>query len=172
MIKEYNYKLDFYYQQAIIYLTTLILYFGIKGSFIDKDFQITIQDPIIYIITIFVILSNVVLVLNRWRGRKLLLTNDAIIFSSKNKKREIKIKEIEWIYIGRERSVKTAGLHQMVLIKVKNRHRAFRIRVGRYELQKNLLEQFQHLAKSVPTKKRRTILNYTKELTRRKSINV
>ena len=106
------------------------------------------------------------------RGRKLLLTNDAIIFSSKNKKREIKIKEIEWIYIGRERSVKTAGLHQMVLIKVKNRHRAFRIRVGRYELQKNLLEQFQHLAESVPTKKRRTILNYTKELTRRKSINV
>ncbi|MDA0986114.1 MAG: hypothetical protein O3A55_00695 [Bacteroidetes bacterium] len=172
MSREYIYKLDFYYQQALIYMVTLVIYIGIKGTFIDKDWQLTMQDPVIYMISFFVFVAFVVLILNRWRERKIILTDNKIIFWRRSNESEILIQNIEWIYIGRERGVKTAGLHQMVLLKVKNRKRAYRIRVGRYERQKNLLEQFQHLAKTIPIKKRKTILTYTKELTRRKSINV
>lgn len=168
MNKEFTYKLDFYYQQVLIYLITFVLYIGIKGNFIDKDFRVTFQDPIIYIIIFFVLISIVGLILNKWRRRKLILTDKSIIFSSRFKQTEININDVEWIYIGRERGVKTAGLHQMVLIKTVNRVRAYRLRVGRYEREKILLEQFKHLSDLVPTRKKRSIINYTKELTRRK----
>ena len=36
--KVFKYKLDFYYQQALMYLVTLILYAGIRGNFIEDTF--------------------------------------------------------------------------------------------------------------------------------------
>ena len=45
--KEFKYKLDFYYQQALIYLVTLILYAGVKGSFIENEFTLVFRDPIL-----------------------------------------------------------------------------------------------------------------------------
>lgn len=154
MEKVFKYKLDFYYQQSIIYLITLILYAGFRGSFIEDEFSLVFKDPILYIILIFVIGSFIVLILNLIRDRKLIVQDDKIIFYNRFNRREINISDIEWIYIGVERSVKTAGRSQAIVIKIKGRLRLYRIRLGRYEHQKELMNLLNEIAKKVPQKKK------------------
>jgi len=153
-MKVFKYKLDFYYQQAILYLVTLVLYAGIRGTFTLEQLPSLIADPILYIIIVFVLISFVVLVLNRMRDRRLMISRDRIVFHNKFHEREILFTEMEWMHIGRERTVRTAGRSQLVLFKVKDRRRLFRIRIGRYEHEKDLLMEIHLIAQAVPKRKR------------------
>ncbi|MDI6802393.1 MAG: hypothetical protein QME58_00925 [Bacteroidota bacterium] len=153
MEKAFKYKLDFYYQQALIYLITLILYVGLKGSFIEDSFSLVFKDPIIYIILFFVLGSFIILLLNVIRKRRLIIGEDKIIFSHKFHQHEVNLSDIEWIYIGRERSVKTAGRSQVIVFKLKGRLRLYRIRLGRYEHQRELLQLLNERVKQIPHKK-------------------
>ncbi len=164
MEKVFKYKLDFYYQQSLIYLITLILYVGLKGSFIEDSFSLVFKDPIIYIILLFVLGSFIILLLNIIRIRKLIITEDKIIFSHKFHQHEVNLSDIEWVYIGRERSVQTAGRSQVIIFKLKGRLRLYRIRLGRYEHQKELLQLLNERVKQIPHKKnwRDTVKPYYK----------
>src|ERR1051325_7535877 len=63
----FKYKLDFYYQQALLYLVTLLLYGGIRGTITFERLPSLGADPILYIIILFVIISFVV---RRRRGSR------------------------------------------------------------------------------------------------------
>jgi|SRR5882672_2140028 len=152
--KVFRYKLDFYYQQSLLYLVTLLLYGGIRGTFTFERLPSLVADPILYIIVFFVMLSFVVLVLNRARDRRLILAPDRIIFHNKFRDREVLLSDIEWFHIGRERSVQTAGRSQVIVFKMKNRRRLFRIRIGRYERDKELYHEMQRIAQGMPKGKR------------------
>lgn len=155
MQREFKYKLDFYYQQALIYLITLILYAGIRGTFIENNFTLVFDDPILYIIIFFVLLAFGMLLLNRIRDRKLVVTEHEIIFQHKFSKHSIAISDIEWIHIGKERNVQTAGRFQVIIIKTKHRRRAYRIRLGRYERERELLKIVEQISGHLPRRKKR-----------------
>jgi len=148
--RVFRYKLDFYYQQALLYLTTLVLYAGVRGSFNIERLPSLDSDPILYIIILFVLISIIVLVLNKLRDRKLIVAGDKIVFHHKYRDREIPFSVIEWLYIGRERSVQTAGRSQVILLKIKDRRRLFRIRIGRYEREMDLIAEMQRIGELVP----------------------
>jgi hypothetical protein len=149
----FKYKLDFYYQQTLIYLITLVLYAGIRGNFVESQFSFVFRDPIVYIIVFFFSISVVVLFLNIWRDRKLIMSSEQIIFHSRHRERVFEIKDIEWMHIGKERLVRTAGRFQQISIKMKNRVIPIRIRVGRYEHNRELVAEMQKIADIVPGKK-------------------
>jgi hypothetical protein len=153
--KTFKYKLDFYYQQTLIYLMTLVLYAGIRGSFVESQFSFIFKDPIVYIIVFFFCISLVVLFLNIWRGRKLVMTSDQMVFHSRHRERKFEINDIEWMHIGKERLVQTAGRFQQISIKMKNRSIPIRIRVGRYEHNRELVAEMEKIAETVPGKKHR-----------------
>jgi len=153
--KTYKYKLDFYYQQTLIYLSTLVLYAGIRGSFVENQFSFVFKDPIVYIIVLFFVVSLIVLFLNIWRGRKLIITMDRVIFHSRHRERVFDISNIEWMHIGKERFVQTAGHFQQISIKMKRRPIPIRIRVGRYEHNRELVLEMERIAEQVPGKKQR-----------------
>ena len=155
MEKVFRYKLDFYYQQAIMYLLTLIVYSVIRGSFVEDEFTFVFKDPIFYVIVLFVVISFGVLILNRIRDRKLIVTDDRLVFHHRFHEREIPIYNIEWMHIGRERTVQTAGKFQVIVFKLKGRRRLFRIRVGRYERERELVEEMYRIAEHVPKGKRK-----------------
>jgi hypothetical protein len=155
MQREFKYKLDFYYQQALIYLLTLIIYAGIKGTFFENNFTLVFSDPIIYIILFFVGIAFITLLINRLRDRKLTVTDKEIVFQHRFNKRTISVDDIEWIHIGKERSVQTAGRYQIITIKTKHRRRIFRIRLGRYEREKELMQLIEIIAAHVPKRKKR-----------------
>jgi hypothetical protein len=112
------------------------------------------SDPIIYVIIFFVVMSFVVLVLNYIRNRRLIVEENAIVFKNRFHERRITIADIEWMHIGRERLVETSGKFQVVLLKLKGRRRAIRVRVGRYEKEKELIHEMQRIAQHVPKRKR------------------
>jgi hypothetical protein len=152
--KTFKYKLDFYYQQTLLYLTTLVLYAGIRGSFVENQFSFVFNDPIVYIIVLFFFISLTVLFLNIWRGRKLVLAPDRLIFHSRHRDRVFRIEDIEWMHIGKERLVQTAGRFQRITIQLKNRPLPLRIRVGRYERDRELVAEMEKIAQQVPQKKK------------------
>ncbi len=150
----FRYKLDFYYQQALIYLVTLVLYGGIRGNFIEQKFQYVLSDPLIYVIIFFVLMSLVVLGLNALRNKRLVVTDRELIFTHRWHERRIAVADIEWMHIGRELSVQTGGRFQVILIKLKGRRRLLRIRLGRYERPRELLHEMNAVASRVPVRKR------------------
>ena len=152
--KVFKYKLDFYYQQSLLYLVTLMVYAGIRGSLTFERLPSLGADPILYIIIVFVLLSFVVLALNKARDRRLIIASNKIVFHNKFRDREILLSDIEWFHIGRERAVQTAGRSQIVMFKVKDRRRPFRIRIGRYEHERALLAEMHRIAERVPKAKR------------------
>ena len=153
--KIFKYKLDFYYQQALSYLLVFLLYAGIKGNFFEDQFRFVFKDPLVYIMMFFVVIALVTLVLNLFRNRRLVITDDCLTFQSRHRKREIKVSEIEWMHIGREMLVQTAGHFQLIIFKMKGRKRLFRIRVGRYERDRELVGEMERIAQHVPKGKRR-----------------
>ena len=155
MQKVFKYKLDFYYQQALLYLLVFLLYGGIKGSFFEDEFRLVFKDPIVYIMIFFVAIALITLLLNLFRDRKLILEDDKMIFHSRRHDREINVSEIEWIHIGREMLVQTAGHFQLIIFKMKGRKRLFRIRVGRYERDSELIAEVERMAQHVPKGRRR-----------------
>ncbi|NUN69826.1 MAG: hypothetical protein HUU02_08965 [Bacteroidetes bacterium] len=155
MQHEFRYKLDFYYQQALIYLLTFILYAGVKGTFVEDNFTLVFGDPILTIIGFFVLTSFVTLLLNRVRDRKVIVTDREIVFQHRFNRRAVTVEDIEWIHIGKERLVRTAGRSQVVVIKAKHRRRAYRIRLGRYERERELLKMLEQIAEQTPRRKER-----------------
>ncbi|MGA9363792.1 MAG: hypothetical protein WBW16_05420 [Bacteroidota bacterium] len=148
--KVFKYKLDFYYQQALIYLVTLILYTGIRGNFIEDRFAFVFRDPILYIIILFVLVSFVALILNRIRDRKLIVTENRIIFKNRFEEHVIQLDDIDWVRIGRERRVQTGGRFQVIQMRLKRRFRVVRIRVGRYDHEKELIQEMQRISSLRP----------------------
>ena len=161
--RVFKYKLDFYYQQTVLYLITLLVYGGIRGTIMFERMPSLEADPMLYIIVLFVIISIIVLLLNKARDRKLIISEDKIVFHHKFNEREVLLSDIEWFHIGRERSVQTAGRSQVVIFKVKDRRRWFRIRVGRYEHEKELIVEMQRVAGRVP-KAKRPLLGVTRTM--------
>jgi len=152
--RVFRYKLDFYYQQALLYIVTLMLYAGVRGTFEFDRLPAMATDPMLYIIIVFVIISFAVLFLNRARERKLVIANDRIIFHNKYRDREVLFSDIEWFHVGRERMVRTAGRSQVIVFKIKDRRRLFRIRLGRYEREKELLSEMHYIGEKLPKGKR------------------
>jgi hypothetical protein len=152
--KVFKYKLDFYYQQTLIYLFTLVLYAGVRGSFVENQFSFVFKDPIVCIIALFFAVSLIVLLLNIWRNRRLTITPERLVFHSRNSERIFEISDFEWMHIGKERLVQTAGRFQQISIKLKKRPIPIRIRVGRYERNHELVAEMEIIANKVPGRKK------------------
>jgi len=153
--KAFKYKLDFYYLSALIYLVTLILYGGIRGNFVEKKFEYVLTDPLMYVIVFFVLMSLVTLALNYIRNRRLIISGDTIIFKNRWRERHINAGDMEWIHIGRETGVQTSGRFQVIMFKIRGRRRVVRIRVGRYEREKELVDEMQRIATQTPKRRQR-----------------
>ncbi|MEK6649970.1 MAG: hypothetical protein AABY75_03270 [Bacteroidota bacterium] len=151
----FKYKLDFVYQQTLLYLMTLVLYAGIRGSFVEDTFTFVLRDPIVAIIFFFFLMALGTLLLNLWRGRTLTVGHDRLVFHARHRERVVTLDDIEWIHIGRELTVQTAGRFQQILIKTKGRRWAYRIRVGRYERQRELVAEMERMAERVPSRPQR-----------------
>lgn len=153
--KAFKYKLDFYYQSALIYVVTLIMYGGIRGNFVEAKLEYVVNDPLMYVIVFFVLMSFITLGLNYLRNRRLIIVGDTIIFKHRWHERRVTTNDIEWMHVGRELGVQTSGRFQVIVFKLKERRRLFRIRVGRYEREKELVEEMNRIAAHIPKRKHR-----------------
>jgi len=156
-MKVFQYKLDFYYQQAIMYLITLLVYTAIRGTFTETRFVFVYQDPIALIMLFFVVFAFSMIVVNRLRNKRIVIEDNAIKFVNRYTERVLSIDDIEWMHITKERKVETAGKLQAVIIKRKGRKRLIRIRVGRYERPDDFINAMQEINERVPDRPKRKL---------------
>jgi hypothetical protein len=156
-MKIFPYKLDFYYQHAIMYLITLLLYTVVRGTFGEERFIFFYRDPIALIMIFFVSFAFIMIIINRVRNRRIEVEDNAIKFVNRFKEWLLPVEDIEWMHITKERKVETAGKLQVVIIKRKNRKRLVRIRVGRYERPEDFIKAMKEISERVPERPKKSI---------------
>jgi hypothetical protein len=152
-MNTFRYKLDFFYQVSLIYLITILVYIGIRGTFIEDRFEFIYRDPLVYIMVFFLLLAFGMLISNRIRNRRIIVEENIIRFKNRFKEWDLPIDEIEWMHVTRERGAITAGRMQVIVIKRKNKRRLLRLRIGRYERPDELIAVMKSFSDRVPKKK-------------------
>lgn len=152
--RTYKYRLDFYYISLLIYLTTLILYVLVRGSFSNEKFQVVVQDPIIYIIIIFILFFTAILISNYVRARYLVFDDRKITLKNRFGQRELPYNEIVGIKFSREKKEGRLEKSNIRLVKLKlaNRKRLLRIRLSDFQNETKLISEFQQIRKGLQNK--------------------
>ena len=139
--KVHKYRMDFYYQSLVIYLIFFAAYVLIRGS-IESNFKILYDDPIIYILIIFISIFLLVVVMNIIRSPMIILKSDRMILKNRFGSREIMFSDILHVKIGRKRSRQDDIHYRIIKLKLKNRRRQFRIRANDFERGAELIKDF------------------------------
>jgi hypothetical protein len=152
--RTYKYRLDFYYISLLIYLTTLILYVLVRGSFSNEKFQVVVQDPIIYIISVFILFFTAILISNYVRARYLVFDDRKITLKNRFGQRELPYNEIVGIKFSREKKEGRLEKSNIRLVKLKlaNRKRLLRIRLSDFQNESKLISEFQQIRKGLQNK--------------------
>lgn len=140
--KVYKYRMDFYYQLLVIYFVFFVLYAVIKGQFFEEKFQLVFNDPIIYILILFIVISLLIVVINIIRNRQIILKSDRIVLKNRFGSREIFFNEILNIRIGKRRKRYEEAPYRIIKIKLTQRRKWLRIRANEYERGPELIREF------------------------------
>jgi hypothetical protein len=100
--KIHKYKLDFYYQSLVIYLIFFAVYVLVKGT-IGESFKALYDDPIFYILILFIAVFLVIVIINIIRQPMIILKDDRIIFKNRFGSREVMFGDIISVKIGKRR---------------------------------------------------------------------
>lgn len=144
---SFRYNLSFYYQSTLIYFAVFVLYILIRGEFVEDSFKLITRDPIIYFFGIIVLISIVGLLYNLYKKKHIEVNEDGISFISRFGRKSFSKKEILWIKLRHEGSVKKPL--RLVRIKLKHRRRPVIIRPYDYENETELVKRFIELKESL-----------------------
>lgn len=140
--RVYKYRMDFYYQLLVIYLVFFVLYAVIKGQFFEEKFQLVFNDPIIYILILFIALFLVIVLINIIRNRQIIMLNDRVVLKNRFGSREILYNEILNIKIGKHRKRNRDIPYRIIKLKLLHRRKWLRIRANEYERGSQLIREF------------------------------
>lgn len=140
---ECKVRLEFYWQSVALYAVTLIVYVMVKSLW-EQTLQqglvnVVLTDPIVVLLGVFVLIATTALLFDGIAQRSVIVSEDAITFTSRFHERIFELHEIEKITIGKEKRVRARGVLSIVRIQIKNKRRAIRIRPALYENDHNLV---------------------------------
>lgn len=135
MQKIYEQRLDLYYVSVIVYLVTLLIYVVVTGTLIDEEFTFVWQDPIVYLLGLVSLVSLVGLVVAAVLRKRIIIRNDAMLFTTRFKERVIPAAQIEWITItrGSRGKVRQGRAERAARMKLVGRRRRLWIRPALFE---------------------------------------
>lgn len=145
MVKTFKYKLDFYWQSLLIYSVILIAYSLLRGNINLKDFTFSFHDPLVVLLSLFVIVTFLFGVINFILKRSLTIGNDFIEFSNRFRKKRFEIQNIEKISVTFENRIKTRGRFTIIKLKIHGRKWFLRIRPNIYTDSKELMKSIDRL---------------------------
>ncbi|KAA0207705.1 MAG: hypothetical protein OZ913_08340 [Ignavibacteriaceae bacterium] len=146
----YKYNLDFYYKSLILYLVFLILYVLLKGSFGEEKFEVVFKDPLIYIVSIFIIFFLVLMVSAYIRRREIVIDQDRFLIRNRFGERVILFSDIVFMKFSRQlKERRYRGAVRLVKIKLRGRKRPLRIRLGEFENESRLYKEFTEINKQL-----------------------
>jgi hypothetical protein len=139
--KVHKYRLDFYYQSLVIYLLFFTAYVLVKGT-IGESFRSLYDDPIFYILIIFIVVFLFIVIVNIIRAPMIILKTDRIVFKNRFGSREVMLSDIINVKIGRRRKAEEETTYKIIKLKLKNRRKQLRIRANDFERGGELIREF------------------------------
>ncbi len=139
--KIHRHRMDFYYQSLVIYLLFFAAYVLIKGT-VGESFKSLYNDPIFYILILFIIIFLFLVILNIIRAPMIILKDDRIIFKNRFGQREVLFSDILNVKIGRIRKREEEMSYRIIKLKLKNRRKQLRIRANDFERGGELINEF------------------------------
>jgi hypothetical protein len=140
--KVYKYRMDLYYQLLLIYVGFFFLYAVIKGRFFEEKFTLVFNDPIIFILAIFILIFLLIVLVQIITARQIILKSDRAILKNRFGSREIMYNEILNIKIGRKRIKNDETPYRIIKLKLLNRRKWLRIRSNDFERGSDLIKEF------------------------------
>jgi len=139
--KVHKFRLDFYYQSLVIYLIFFAAYVLIRGT-IGESFKALYNDPIFYILIIFIAFFLIIVIINIIRQPMIILKSDRIIFKNRFGSREVTFGDIINVKIGRRRRAEEEMTYRIIKLKLKHRRKRLRIRANDFERGNELIKEF------------------------------
>lgn len=139
--KIHKHRMDFYYQSLVIYLLFFTAYVLIKGT-VGESFKSLYNDPIFYILILFILIFLVIVVLNIIRAPMIILEEDRIIFKNRFGERVVMLSDIINVKIGRIRKRDEEMTYRIIKLKLKNRRKQLKIRANDFERGGELINEF------------------------------
>ncbi|MFZ1728803.1 MAG: hypothetical protein WBQ23_09330 [Bacteroidota bacterium] len=148
MIKqEYSFKHrnDLYYVTLLVYVAFAVLYIVVTGTITDDSVEFGLKDPVVYIIAAFILHALIMLLTSVVRNRRLVITEDSLVFASRFRERFVPFSSIERITLKHERrrlsnSKLSDRKFAVIKLHVAGRRRVVRLRVAAYEREKELYQ--------------------------------
>lgn len=148
MIKqEHSFKRrnDLYYITLLVYVAFAVLYIVVTGTITSESVKFGLKDPVVYIIAAFIVYALVMLLASVLRNRRLVITEDALLFASRFRERRIPFADIERIALKRDHRKLNDGKFAVIKLHVADRRRVLRLRVANYEREKELYQMLKKL---------------------------
>jgi hypothetical protein len=124
-----------------------MLYAVLRGQFAGGEFMIVFRDPIIYIVLLFIVITLIALIVYAIRARQIIFEDDRIILKNRFGYREIFFNEILSVRFSREKGRMVDGHRRIriVKLKLKDRKRYLRIRIGEFYNERTLIKEFKSI---------------------------
>lgn len=139
--KVHKHRMDFYYQSLVIYLIFFAAYVLIRRT-AGESFKELYNDPIFYILIIFIAVFLFIVVMNIIRAPMIILKDDRIIFKNRFGSREVMFSDVINIKIGRRRRAEEEMTYRIIKLKLKHRRKQLRIRANDFERGNELIKEF------------------------------
>jgi hypothetical protein len=144
--KVHKYRMDFYYQSLVIYLIFFAAYVLIKGG-ISESFKVLYNDPIFFILIIFIALFLIIVIMNIIRSPMIILKSDRIEFKNRFGSREVMYDDVLNVKIGKRRRAEQDTTYRIIKLKLKHRKRMLRIKANDFERGNELIKEFLRIKK-------------------------
>ncbi len=143
--KKFRYTYTFLYQSVAVYATTLAAYLVIRGFLIEKEFSIVLRDPVLFLLSVIIIVSALAIIYNMWLRRCIRISADKIVLESRLRQFAIERSNVSSIRrsLSREnRFPKTP----VIIFRLKDRKRPLRIRTYNFEKNEELYTEIKSWA--------------------------
>lgn len=147
--KEFNQRLDFYWQFLSVYIIALLIYGIFKGSVAEGTFTIVWKDPVVILLSIFTISSAFGLLINLYYKKVIIIGKDFIIFKNRFKEKKYTRTELARITFSKERLSKFSTVLRVFKISINKRRKKIVIRPSSYWDDKEMIQYLLKLKKSL-----------------------
>jgi hypothetical protein len=148
-VETFHQRLDFYWQSIAIYAVVLLLYGLFKGSLEKGEFTIALYDPVVILMSLFMLASAIGLAVNYYKNKSVTVGKDYLIFRTRLHEKRFTAGDIIRIGIKREKPMKMHNRFSVIKIKVKSRRRVIRIRPSSFWNEPELIHSVIQLKKNL-----------------------
>lgn len=143
--KQFNQRLDFYWQALLIYFAMMVIYSIARGSFLAKNIDFIINDPLVELFCLFIFVSLVSYFIKYINNRSIIIGEDYFILKNRFREKKYNLNDIKKIFLGRESKIQNRDSSRIVIVKLNTRRRKLRIRPAAYWDDKELFEALNKL---------------------------